>query len=360
MASFARRVILYQLRHGRHDLPWQRRRTPYRIWISEIMLQQTRVTTVVPYFRQFMRTFPSVKRLAEAPLDAVLACWSGLGYYARARHLHQAAQIIRGEGGRLPRSIEDWTRLPGVGRSTAGAIVSLALDQPAPMLDGNARRVIARHQGLSATASASLWRAAERLLPERDAALYTQGLMDLGSQCCGPRIPDCARCPLNEDCDYAIHGPGEQPDRERPRLPHRTAWVVIAQKENGKVLLRRRDVHGIWGGLWSLPEYPSRSAARAWTRTCGENLEWREEPLLTHRLSHLELRLRPLRVWIRDAERPELQKDGRWFDPKQLTVGVAAPIMRLIQRDPLPENPKRREESTIIMSPDADSNLRGN
>ena len=335
--SFARRVIRYQRKHGRHDLPWQHQRTPYRVWVSEIMLQQTQVATVVPYFQRFMKEFPSVKRLAEAPLDAVLACWSGLGYYARARHLHQAARIIRSSGGRLPRTVEDWMHLPGVGRSTAGAVVSLALDRPASMLDGNARRVISRHQGVPSNSSASLWRAAEQLLPGEDAALYTQGLMDLGSQCCTPRAPDCARCPLSEDCDYANRGPGKQPDRKRPQLPHRAAWVVIVQTENGEVLLRRRQTRGIWGGLWSLPEYPSRSAARRWARAYGETLEWHEEPSLTHRLSHLELRLHPLRVRIRNSTRREFQGDGRWFDPKRLTVGVATPIMKLIRREPMPE-----------------------
>ena len=167
MSPFARRVIRYQREHGRHDLPWQHRRTLYRVWVSEIMLQQTQVATVIPYYRRFMRQFPNVKQLAEAPLDAVLACWSGLGYYARARNLHQAARIIRDAGGRLPRTVDGWTRLPGVGRSTAGAIVALTLDQPAPMLDGNARRVIARHQGLPVASRATLWQAAEQLLPMR-------------------------------------------------------------------------------------------------------------------------------------------------------------------------------------------------
>lgn len=336
MSSFARRIIQYQRKHGRHDLPWQRQRTLYRVWVSEIMLQQTQVATVIPYFHRFMREFPSVKRLAEAPLDAVLAHWSGLGYYARARNLHQAARVIRSSGGRLPRTAEDWARLPGVGRSTAGAIISLTLDQPAPMLDGNARRVIARHQGLPTTSSISLWQAAERLLPDREAALYTQGLMDLGSQCCTPRAPDCTHCPMIKDCHYVQHGASAPPARERSPLPRRTAWVVIVQTEGGQILLQQRQARGIWGGLWSLPEYPSRSAARRWAQARGKNLEWREEPSLTHRLSHLELRLRPLRVRIRNSERSGFQESGRWFDPEQLAVGVATPIMKLIRREPLP------------------------
>ena len=300
------------------------------------MLQQTQVATVIPYFQRFMRAFPSVKRLAEAPPDAVLACWSGLGYYARARHLHQAARIIRGSGGRLPRTTEEWARLPGVGRSTAGAIVSLALDQPAPMLDGNARRVIARHQGLPAAPNASLWRVAERLLPDRDSALYTQGLMDLGSQCCTPRSPDCTHCPLSEDCHYVSHGPGNPARRERSPLPHRAAWVVIVQAENGHVLLRQRQARGIWGGLWSLPEYSSRNAAHRWAQTHGKNLELHEESPLTHRLSHLEMHLHPLRIRIRRSDQERFKGSGRWFDPEQLTVGVATPIMKLIRRETMP------------------------
>ncbi len=332
MATFARRIIHYQQAHGRHELPWQRRRTLYRVWVSEIMLQQTQVATVIPYFRRFMRQFPSVKQLAEAPLDSVLACWSGLGYYARARHLHQAAAIIRDSGGRLPRTVDGWMRLPGVGRSTAGAIVSLALDLPAPMLDGNARRVIARHRGLPPAPHAALWQLAGQLLPGRDAAAYTQGLMDLGSQCCTPRTPDCLRCPLGKDCHYARHGAGGQPARKRSPLPRRDAWVTIVQSEDGQVLLRRRQTDRIWGGLWSLPEHPDRSAARRWARGCGPQLEWQEDPPLTHRLSHLELRLHPLRIRIRNSDRAGFQEGGRWFDPKQLTVGVAAPILKLIQR----------------------------
>ncbi len=333
MASFAHRVIRYQRERGRHDLPWQRRRDPYRVWVSEIMLQQTQVATVVPYFQRFLRAFPSVKRLAEAPLDEVLALWSGLGYYARARNLHRAAQILRASGGRLPRAVEDWARLPGVGRSTAGAIVSLALNRPAPMLDANARRVIARHQGLPETSSAALWRTAERLLPERDAARYTQGLMDLGARLCVARAPDCADCPLREDCAHARQKAESAPARERRarRLPRRTAWVVIAQAESGEVLLRRRPERGVWGGLWSLPEYPSRHAARNWARDRGEKATCREEPAIIHRLSHLELRLRPLRVRVLDADRERFREDGRWLDPDRLEVGVAAPILRLIR-----------------------------
>ena len=329
---FARRVIEYCRRHGRRGLPWQRPRTLYRVWVSEVMLQQTQVVTVVPYFRRFVRAFPNVKQLAEAPLDDVLAHWSGLGYYRRARHLHQAARRIRGGGGRLPRTVEDWMRLPGVGRSTAGAIVSLALDRPAPMLDGNARRVIARHRGQpEAAAGAGLWRIAEQLLPVRDAAAYTQGLMDLGAEVCTPRRPDCGRCPLSGDCRYAAHGPvaAAKPRRARPRC--RRLWLAALQARDGQVLLQRRGRGGIWGGLWSLPEFEGRAAARRWAAGRVAGLQWTEAPALVHRLSHLTLHLRPLRAQIRNADKPEFAADGRWFDPKHPEVGMAAPVRKLLE-----------------------------
>ena len=330
MPSFARRIIRYHHTRGRHDLPWQQRRTLYRVWVSEIMLQQTQVHTVIPYYQAFMRKFPSLKKLAEAPLDEVLASWSGLGYYARARNLHTAAQQIRADTGRLPRTTEQWMQLPGIGRSTAGAIVSLTLDQPAPMLDGNARRVIARHRGLSPQDHTAVWRAAERLLPQREAAAYTQGLMDLGAQCC-TRTPDCTACPLRTDCQYVRCKPEDTPARASARLPRHTRWVVIVQADNGEVLLRQRETRGIWGGLWSLPEHTSLQAARRWVRRRANDRDWREEAALTHRLSHLELHLRPLRLRIRDARRENFRDDGRWFDPNHLTVGVATPIRKLLR-----------------------------
>lgn len=328
---FARRVIEYRRRHGRRGLPWQRPRTLYRVWVSEVMLQQTQVATVVPYFRRFVRAFPNVKQLAEAPLDAVLAHWSGLGYYRRARHLHQAARCIRAGGGRLPRTVEGWMSLPGVGRSTAGAIVSLALDRPAPMLDGNARRVIARHQGQpEAAAGAGLWRIAEQLLPDRDAAAYTQGLMDLGAQVCTPRQPECGRCPLAEDCRHAVHGsPAARPVRAQP--DRRRLWLATLQACDGQVLLQRRDRDGIWGGLWSLPEFGSRGAAQRWAAGRVAGLHWAEAPALVHRLSHLTLHLRPLHTQIRDADKPQFAADGRWFDPQRPAVGMAAPVRRLLE-----------------------------
>lgn len=329
MGDFARRVIRHHRRRGRRGLPWQRPRTLYRVWVSEIMLQQTRVETAAPYFRRFLRAYPSVKRLAEAPLDEVLERWAGLGYYARARNLHRAARMLRAAGGRLPRTVADWRRLPGVGPSTAGAIVSLALDRPAVMLDANARRVIARHQGLDPDADAALWRRAAELLPARDAADYTQGLMDLGAQCCTARAPDCPHCPLRADCRHAA---GDRPARAaRPKaaVPRRARWLLML-RSGGKVLLQPRPPAGIWGGLWSLPEFGGRAAARRWAEARAGALDWTAGAPLRHRLSHRELVLRPLCAEVGRARRAAFGGAGRWRDPENPGVGVPAPVARLL------------------------------
>ena len=330
MGDFARRVIRYHRRRGRRGLPWQRPRTLYRVWVSEIMLQQTRVDTAAPYFRRFLRAYPSLKRLAEAPRDEVLKQWAGLGYYARARNLHRAARMLRADGGRLPRSVADWRRLPGVGPSTAGAIVSLALNRPAVMLDANARRVIARHQGLDPAARAALWRRAEELLPARDAADYTQGLMDLGAQCCVARGPDCPRCPLRPDCRYAAGDRPAASARAQAPVPRRVRWLLML-RSGGRVLLRPRPAAGIWGGLWSLPEFGSRAAAKRWAGARADGLEWSEGEPLRHRLSHRELVLRPLRAEVGRKRRAAFGGEGRWCDPREPGVGVPAPVARLLR-----------------------------
>jgi len=329
---FSDRVIAWHKRCGRHDLPWQRPRNLYRVWVSEIMLQQTQVTTVLPYFCRFLRTFPNVKQLAEAPLDSVLAHWSGLGYYARARNLHRAARMVRAEGGRLPRTVENWMRLPGVGRSTAGAIVSLALEQPAAMLDGNARRVLARHQGLPARANAALWQQAEALLPEIHAAAYTQGLMDLGAMVCTSRLPACDHCPVQVDCHYRQHPDSQEETLAATRVHDRTLWMAVLHASDGQILLRQREQEGLWGGLWGFPEFTSRTQVRHWSKKYGRARQWHEKPSLTHRLSHLKLILHPLHTKIPETEKSLFERDGRWFDPKHLDVGVAAIVPKLLQQ----------------------------
>jgi A/G-specific adenine glycosylase len=268
---------------GRHGLPWQGVGDPYRTWLSEVMLQQTQVATVLPAYLRFVERFPDVERLAAAPLDVVLGLWSGLGYYSRARNLHRAAQALAQAGG-FPHHVEGLTALPGVGRSTAAAIVSLAWDRPAAILDGNVRRVLARHAGIDGwpgdpVVARRLWKEAESRLPPQDSpagtgSTYTQALMDLGATVCHRRRPDCPRCPVGDDCEARLSGrthalPAPRPARERP--VHRMDLLLDCSAQ-GVTLVRRSD-RGIWGGLWCLPEQPG---GEAWDT-------------IRHELTHLRL-----------------------------------------------------------------------
>ena len=305
MASgFAACVVRWQQRHGRHDLPWQRSRDPYRIWVSEIMLQQTQVATVIPYYRRFLRQFPTVARLARAPLDAVLAAWSGLGYYSRARNLHRAAQMIRDRhGGRFPSAFDAIVQLPGIGRSTAAAICVFAYGTPGAILDGNVKRVLARCFGIpgypgTQAVEARLWRLAERLLPERRVEAYTQGLMDLGSGVCTRRRPACPACPLRTWCVALREGRVERLPAPRPKaaLPQRHTVMAVLER-GGEVLLEKRPPSGIWGGMWSFPELGEcGDALRACRARFGAGVRLLDElPTIDHGFTHFRLAIRPLR-----------------------------------------------------------------
>ncbi|MGB5257277.1 MAG: A/G-specific adenine glycosylase, partial [Woeseiaceae bacterium] len=261
MTSFSDRLLTWFDEHGRKDLPWQQRRDPYPIWISEIMLQQTQVQTVIPYFERFMQRFASIDALASADQDDVLHHWSGLGYYARARNLHRAARMIVSEhGGVFPDDIDAVTELPGIGRSTAGAILSLSRDQRHPILDGNVKRVLTRHAAIEGwpgktAVLKALWALADRHTPDDRVAAYTQAIMDLGATLCTRSSPAGARCPVMGDCtayapDTVTLYPGRKPKKEKPL---RTTTMLIARTE-ARVYLERRPEAGIWGGLWSLPE----------------------------------------------------------------------------------------------------------
>ena len=265
--SFADRIIAWQKQHGRHDLPWQRTRDAYGIWLSEIMLQQTQVATVIPYYERFVARFPDVRALASAPIESVMASWAGLGYYSRARNLYRCAQqIVETHGGEFPRSVEQLAQLPGIGRSTAAAIAALAFGERAAILDGNVRRVLARHCGIEGYPGRPLierefWHRAESLLPIDEIEAYTQGLMDLGATVCTRSRPNCAACPVNETCvarqKQAIDKlPTPRPVRERPV---RAATVLVMRDASGAVLLEPRPPAGIWGGLLSLPEFGSEA-----------------------------------------------------------------------------------------------------
>jgi A/G-specific adenine glycosylase len=302
--GFAAALIDWHARHGRHDLPWQRRRTPYRVWVSEIMLQQTQVATVIPYYERFMQRFPDAGALAAAPLDDVLHLWSGLGYYARARNLHRAAvRIAEEHGGKFPRSFEAVAGLPGIGRSTAGAILALSRAERFPILDGNVRRVLSRHFGVEGSASdratlEKLWTLSEECTPAENVDTYTQAVMDLGATVCVRRNPSCNTCPVAATCIARRTGrqhelPSPKPARAR-RV--RQVFMLAAVREDGGILLERRPERGVWGGLWCLPEFASAAEAADYARQTLRDAAARPVPLATveHAFTHFDLVITPL------------------------------------------------------------------
>lgn len=342
-AEFSRRLIQWQQLQGRTDLPWQQDPTPYRVWLSEVMLQQTQVATVIPYFERFVARFPDLETLVQAELDAVLHLWSGLGYYARARHLHQTAVIVHLQHqGELPLRIDQLLSLPGIGRSTAGAILSLAAGQRHPILDGNVKRVLARCfaiPGWPGTASVSrqLWQLAERLTPSRHAAIYNQAIMDLGATLCRRASPDCGQCPLAEPCIAKRQGnPQAYPGAkgERP-LPRRATRMLIVRDPSGRVLLEQRPPTGLWGGLWGFPECPMEESPWDWLRR-RYHLECqpaRPHAPFRHRFTHFLLEIHPWETRINDAALPVLEQSWVWYNLQEPEpLGVATPVSRLLHQ----------------------------
>lgn len=331
---------------GRHDLPWQHPRTPYRVWLSEIMLQQTQVRVVVPYFERFVAALPDLRALAAAPLDEVLALWSGLGYYARARNLHAAARrCVELHAGELPRDPEALLALPGIGRSTAGAILSQAWGDRVPILDGNVKRVLCRVHGVAGwpglpAIEKRLWALAETHVagvPDARMADYTQAQMDLGATLCTRGAPACVLCPLQDDCVARREGLVEALPTPKPGkpLPARQSTVLLLRDAAGRALLQRRPPAGIWAALWSLPEHADREAARAWfERQVGDGFEQGQSlPAIAHAFTHYRLSLLPL-AW--DGVRLRAQvaegQDLRWVDRSDLpALGIPAPIRSLLE-----------------------------
>ncbi len=329
--------------HGRHDLPWQRDPTPYRVWVSEVMLQQTQVATVIPYYERFMARFPDVQALATAPIDEVLHHWSGLGYYARARNLQRTAQLlVAGHDGEFPASLDEVQALPGIGRSTAGAILALSRGERHPILDGNVRRVLARHfavegfSGLPAVA-AKLWQLAEAETPHERVAAYTQAVMDLGATICTRARPTCEACPLSATCQAFAQGlqtslPSPRPKQKARRL--RTTHMLIAVGENGAVLLEQRPARGLWGGLWSLPEFADEAAAAA---LCSARLGIAEptleqQPVLRHVFTHFDLDILPLCVRCQPGGALMDGPGYLWYNSRApQRLGLAAPVAGLIR-----------------------------
>jgi len=343
MSALAAALLPWHRVHGRHDLPWQRDRSPYLVWVSEIMLQQTQVATVIPYFERFVRRFPDVVTLADAPLDEVLHLWSGLGYYARARNLHRAAQRVRDEfSGRFPGSFAEIESLPGIGRSTAGAILALARGERFAILDGNARRVLARRFGVAGSPAERaveqrLWALAEENTPQSRVAEYTQAIMDLGATVCVRRRPLCPLCPLRETC--VAHRTNRQHQIPAPRARARGARrvrevvMLVAQREDGAVLLERRPPAGIWGGLWCLPEFTSETAARGYAASQLEDAAIAAGALapVPHVFTHFDLVITPLLARCRDAARVADQERTLWYDiHSPARVGLPAPIQQIL------------------------------
>lgn len=332
---FSERVLAWFDSHGRKDLPWQLKPTPYRVWVSEIMLQQTQVATVIPYYNRFMLRFPDAVGLANAAEDDVLHHWSGLGYYARARNLQRAAQIVRDEyGGKFPESFDEVAALPGIGRSTAGAILSLACGQQHAILDGNVKRVLARHAAIdgwpgNAQTLQRLWKIAEARLPAERFDHYSQAMMDLGATVCTRTKPACDACPVASDCVAHIESrqaefPGRKPKQV---LPERSVDMLLIE-HNGELLLEKRPPAGIWGGLWSLPEAENGEAL---LREQFGNVAIVELPRLTHTFSHFRLHIRPLHAAVSKPANIGDCANG-WYDVASLpALGLAAPVKQILE-----------------------------
>jgi A/G-specific adenine glycosylase len=344
-SPIAQRLIDWHAVHGRHHLPWQQDRSPYRVWVSEIMLQQTQVAAVIPYYERFMHRFPDVRVLADAPVDEVLHLWSGLGYYARARNLHRAAAHIRDAcGGAFPESFEAVAALPGIGRSTAGAILALSRDQRFAILDGNVRRVLARYFGESAPRGRALeerlWELSERCTPHARVADYTQAIMDLGATVCLRRRPLCAQCPLTEGCFAQRTGrQHELPAARRARARSaRHVFMLVALEPAGAVLLERRPQRGVWGGLWCLPEFASASAAHAYVCDALDASSDPPQPLgpIEHAFTHFDLTITPLLVRCA-SERSVREEGALWYNIQApARVGLPAPVTGLLSRLAVP------------------------
>jgi A/G-specific adenine glycosylase len=329
--------------HGRKNLPWQHPRTAYRVWLSEVMLQQTQVATVVPYFLRFLERVPALRALAEAPLDDVLALWSGLGYYSRARNLHRSARIcVEQHGGDLPRDFDALAALPGIGRSTAGAILAQAHGLRFPILDGNVKRVLARWRRLGgwpgeSGVSRQLWTIAEIHTPHDRIADYTQAIMDLGAGVCTRSRPRCGECPLAGDCVARAEGltaqlPGRKPSR---KIPTRQTIMLVLRDARGRLLLERRPPTGVWAGLWSLPEasdddsalnHVSRYRGLAHDAGAFESL-----PGFVHTFSHYRLEVTPLALTVASGRLIADAGDQRWLHPHEAAqLGLPAPVRKLI------------------------------
>ncbi len=340
VTSFSEAVLHWYDQHGRTDLPWQKNKTPYRVWVSEIMLQQTQVATVIGYYERFMARFPTVESLAEAEQDEVLHLWTGLGYYARARNLHKCAQtVVQQHAGEFPRSVEGLESLPGIGRSTAGAIASITMKKRAAILDGNVKRVLTRFHAVEGwpgnkKVADGLWDIAERYTPSKRTAAYTQAMMDLGATLCTRSKPACEICPLVNQCEaYALKRVKEFPN-SKPKVekPIKSTRMLLIQ-HNGHILLQQQPPTGLWGGLWIFPQQAVDASVQAHTHLLNACID--DEQALTpfrHTFSHYHLDIHPHIVSLNRKPKMVGESALLWYNPQSpANVGLAAPVKKLLE-----------------------------
>ena len=340
MSQFSTRIVQWQRRAGRHDLPWQKTRDPYRVWLSEIMLQQTQVATVIPYYERFLQRFPDIASLADADEDEVMRQWAGLGYYARARNLHNAAkQVVELHGGEFPHNIDDVLSLPGIGRSTAAAICAFSFGTRGAILDGNVKRVFARHFGVAGDAKSkpvedALWKIAREMLPQKNIEAYTQGLMDLGASLCGRREPACLLCPVQVSCvAYNAGRIDELPGRGvKRKTPHRETQMLV-MIDSGEVLLEKRPPAGIWGSLWSLPEVPIGKNALAAAKARFGVMAGKKKICvpLVHGFTHYSLTIHPVEIAVSKREPRAMEPGAVWLSfADALEAALPAPVKKIL------------------------------
>jgi len=332
--SFSQLCLKWFDQHGRHDLPWQQEISPYRVWVSEIMLQQTQVKTVIPYYQRFMKSFPSIEKLASATQEEVLAHWAGLGYYARGRNLHKSAIIIQSKfQGLFPQTFDDIIALPGIGQSTAGAIMSIALKQRMPILDGNVKRVLCRFDAVTSWSGNKktekiLWDRADEFTPQERFDDYTQAIMDLGATLCTRSKPKCDVCPVEADCDAKKMDKVIQFPYSKPKkiIPTKEKFFLILVTEAFQVALVKRPEKGIWGGLWSLPEFDSEQEIALFLDGNGVVATLKEQAVIKHTFSHYHLRLKPMKGLVRKQE----IEGVKWFALPCEELGLPAPIRKIV------------------------------
>jgi len=336
--KFARALLRWHSREGRHNLPWQKTQTAYRVWLSEIMLQQTQVTTVIPYFNKFVKKYQTITDLANADIDEILKLWEGLGYYSRARNLHKTAQIISWDfASKFPATISGLMALPGIGRSTAGAILSLAFQIPAAILDGNVKRVLTRYHALpgwpgDTKTEKKLWAIAEKYTPSLQIRNYTQAIMDLGATLCTRSNPSCSKCPLNSDCvAYNEAIISKFPEKKSKKVRQQDLHLCVITNQKNEVVLAQRAAKGIWGGLWCFPEKTDDVSVRALLNSLGIGKAQKIKELapFNHKLTHINFRIFPILVVV--TNRTKIGSSFIWQPlSKNWNVGVPKPVTKIV------------------------------